>query len=120
MKNHVDVIRLLLISQAGLTIGLAFLITATHLGLWFSMDATRRGRLPVQVAAVALSHAMLVFYAATTVAERLGEPLSWRTPFLVAAMVISDVALIAIIRVERARIRSRRRVGHPLRRVDDL
>lgn len=114
----VDVVRLLLISQAGLTLGFVVVIGFAYFAVW-RVTAPRRGLLPVHVVAISVAHSMLVLYATVDLYGRLGARSSWQTPFLLVALAFSDAALITMLTFQRARIRHIRS-DHPRRRVDDL
>lgn len=113
-----DALRLLLISQAGLTLGFVGIIAAAYFAVW-TATKPRRGLLPLHVVAISLAHSMLVGYATVDIYDRLGSPGGWQTPFLLVALVLSDVSMATMLRFERARIRHIRE-DHPRRRVDDL
>lgn len=114
----VDIVRLLLISQAGLTLGFVVVIGFAYLAVWRT-TAPRRGLLPIHVVCISIAHSMLVLYATVDLYARLGARSSWQTPFLLVALAISDVALITMLTFQRIRIRHIR-TDHPRRRIDDL
>lgn len=101
-----DVIRVVLISQAGLTYGIVVLLLVSYL------KATR-GWPPVHTVLLALSHSAFFAYAVMDIIARIGGgAFTWHTPFLIGTMIISDVALVVLLVRERTRTR-RLRSGRP-------
>lgn len=119
-----DVLRVLVVSVAGLTIGLAGYIAVSYTRSYIAIEPVRRMMRwgPLQVAALAVAHAAYTAYAAHTIVELTGTPLSWESPYLAATNVVSMIALLGIARRERNRIASARRaaqLGYPRRRAED-
>lgn len=122
--DAVDAVRALIVSLAGLTIGLALYIAGAYVRSYVALthDAARRWA-PVHVAGFALAHIMYTGYGALVVIERVAAPLSWAPPYLVVANLLSATVLLFAARRERRRIVAAKvaeRMGHPLRRRDDL
>lgn len=101
-----DVFRLLLLAQAGFTLGLILWIFVAYFRVWRRVVDHRRGLLPAHVFLVSFAHAMLILFAVIDVHERLGvDEMTWHTPYLVTAMVISDLALLIIMKLQVLRLR---------------
>lgn len=121
-RSAADVIRIFVISGAGLTIGLACYIAVSYLRASADVDADRRWA-PLTVVALAISHVMYTSYGAVTIIERLGDPVSYHSPYLGSAAALSCSALFVAARDTRRRIIGAKRaaeLGYPQRRADDL
>lgn len=123
--DGLDALRVFVVSMAGLTIGLAAYIAVTYVRTYVDLGHAGHARrwAPLHVAGFAVAHCMYALYGAGVLVERIGTPLTWGTPYLVAANLLSAVVLLVAARREHARIVAARRadeLGHPLRRRDDL
>lgn len=99
-----DAFRVLLLAQAGFTLGLILLIIAAYFHVWRRAD-NGRGLLPLHVVAVATAHGMLILFGVSEVNNRFGDGLTWRIPYLIAAMLVSDLALLVIMKLQVRRLR---------------
>lgn len=97
--------RALLLAQAGFTLGLIGLVIFAYLRVWRRVDKSR-GLLPIHVVAVSVAHSMLIIAAVVEMYGRFGEPFSWRLPFLLVAMVVSDAALFTVMKLQVHRLRA--------------
>lgn len=123
MRPFVDVARILIISMAGLTIGLAAYIGVAYLRTYVDLPTEYRRWGPIEVVGIAISHVMYTSYAAIVIVDFIGHPgLTWETPYLVVAMLLSFSVLVYTARKERRRLaawQEARAAGHPLRRATD-
>lgn len=104
--SNYDLIRVVLLSQAGLTYGIVLLLFVTYL-------QHTRGWPPLHTVLLALSQSAFFGYAVADIANRIGQgDFTWHTPTLIFAMAVSDVALVILLRRERERVR-RLRSGLP-------
>lgn len=123
-RSWLDVGRILVISGAGLTIGLAFYIACVYLRAYGELPPARQMARwgPLQLVGSAIVHSAYTAFGAMIVMDRLGDGLSFDTPFLGALNALSAAVLLTAARKERRRVKAARRasiLGAPLRRVDD-
>lgn len=123
MRPAVDVARILIISMAGLTIGLAAYIGVVYLRTYVDLPVEYRRWGPLEVVGIAISHVMYTVFATLVITDFIGHPdVTWETPYLAVAMVLSFGVLVFTARKERRRWaawRAAKAAGHPLRRATD-
>ncbi len=97
-----DLVRYGLLSQAGLTIGLSLAIFVMHLQAARHVPAKNR-LLVWHILAISLAHAGAVLYMVEGTIHHLHEPFHLRVALGVVSMLLSDVALMLILRFQRRR-----------------
>lgn len=120
----IDVLRILIASLTGLTIGLAAYICWSYARTAADMAPDPRRWAPLQVAGFALSHCMYASYGALRIIERIGATaVTFETPFVLMASSLSVSVLLLAAFKERQRQRAFRRAKSqgrvPCRRAED-
>lgn len=103
-EDWADVWRVLALSQAAFTIGVSLVIVVVHLRVISLVPRRWQVLLPVHIAGITLAHALLTTFASVEIYQRLGGPSTWRTPYLIAALTVSDLALLSVLSFMRKRL----------------